>query len=100
VFRRIVLPTAFRQALPAYGNEVILMVKATSLASIITIMEMTGIAKKLISQTFAVYEIFIVAGALYLAINFLVTRAIKLTEWRLTPYLRDRPTAEPTDFGR
>lgn len=100
VFRRIVLPTAFRQALPAYGNEVILMVKATSLASIITIMEMTGIAKKLISQTFAVYEVFIVAGALYLAINFLVTRAIKLAEWQLTPYLRDRPAAEPTDFGR
>ena len=100
VFRRIVLPTAFRQALPAYGNEVILMVKATSLASIITIMEMTGIAKKLISQTFAVYEVFIVAGALYLAINFLVTRIIKYAEWRLTPYLRDRPAAAPIDSAR
>ena len=98
VFRRIVLPTAFRQALPGYGNEVILMVKATSLASIITIMEMTGIAKKLISQTFAVYEVFIVAGAIYLALNFLVTRIIKLAEWRLTPYLRDRPAA--TGSGR
>ena len=45
-------PIAVRQALPAYGNEIILMVKATSLASIITMMELTGIAHKLISQTF------------------------------------------------
>ncbi|NNG02779.1 MAG: ABC transporter permease [Inquilinus sp.] len=96
VFRRIVLPIAFRQALPAYGNEVILMVKATSLASIITIMEMTGIAKKLISQTFAVYEVFIVAGAIYLLINFLLTRVVKYAEWRLTPYLRERPAPAST----
>jgi len=90
---RIILPAAFRQALPAYGNEVILMVKASSLASTITIMEITGIARAIISRTFAPFEIFIVAGIIYLAINFLVTRAIKYAEWRLTPYLRDRPAA-------
>ncbi len=76
LFRRIVFPIAVRQALPAYGNEIILMVKATSLASIITMMEVTGIAQKLISQTFRAVEVFIVAGAIYLALNFLVTRAI------------------------
>ncbi|WP_372397801.1 ABC transporter permease [Azospirillum sp. HJ39] len=89
-FRRIVLPVAIRQMLPAYGNEVILMVKATSLASTITLMEVTGIARRMIAQTFAVFELFIVAGAIYLVLNFVATRLIKYAEWRLTPYLRAR----------
>lgn len=89
-FRRIVLPVAIRQMLPAYGNEVILMVKATSLASTITLMEVTGIARRMIAQTFAVFELFIVAGAIYLVLNFVATRLIKYAEWRLTPYLRVR----------
>ena len=89
-FRRIVLPVAIRQMLPAYGNEVILMVKATSLASTITLMEVTGIARRMIAQTFAVFELFIVAGAIYLALNFVATRLIKFAEWRLIPYLRAR----------
>ena len=89
-FRRIVLPVAVRQMLPAYGNEVILMVKATSLASTITLMEVTGIARRMIAQTFAVFELFIVAGAIYLVLNFVATRLIKYAEWRLTPYLRAR----------
>ena len=91
LFRRIVFPIAVRQALPAYGNEIILMVKATSLASIITMMELTGIAQKLISQTFRAVEIFIVAGAIYLVLNFAVTRAIMALEWWLSPHLRRAP---------
>nr|WP_295829082.1 ABC transporter permease [uncultured Azospirillum sp.] len=90
VFRRIVLPVAIRQMLPAYGNEVILMVKASSLASTITMMEITGVARRMIAQTFAVFEIFIVAGILYLLINFIATRLIRYAEWRMTPYLRAR----------
>jgi len=89
--RRIIVPQAYRQALPAYGNELILMIKATSLASIITIMEVTGIAAKLISETFRAVEVFIVAGAVYLVINFVVTRLVKLAEHRLTPHLRSAP---------
>jgi octopine/nopaline transport system permease protein len=95
LFRRIVFPVAARQALPGYGNEIILMVKATSLASIITMMEVTGIAHKLISQTFRAIEIFICAGAIYLILNFLVTRAIMAIEWWLSPHLRDAPTPAP-----
>jgi octopine/nopaline transport system permease protein len=95
LFRRIVFPIAARQALPGYGNEIILMVKATSLASIITMMEVTGIAHKLISQTFRAIEIFIVAGAIYLILNFLVTRAIQALEWWLSPHLRSAPTPQP-----
>jgi octopine/nopaline transport system permease protein len=91
MFRRIVFPVAIRQALPAYGNEVILMVKASSLASTITLMEVTGIARNIISTTYAVVDIFILAGAIYLTINFLVTRALRYVEWRLSPHLRGAP---------
>ena len=87
-FRRIVLPLAIRQALPAYGNELILMVKATSLASIITLMEITGIAAKLVSDTYRVIEVFVAAGALYLVINFVLTRIVMAVEYWLTPHLR------------
>jgi octopine/nopaline transport system permease protein len=99
LFRRIVFPIAIRQALPAYGNEIILMVKATSLASTITLLEVTGIARSIIAQTFQPVEIFIVAGAIYLTINFMVTRVVRYAEWRLSPHLRDapaRPLAAPT----
>jgi octopine/nopaline transport system permease protein len=91
--RRIIVPQAYRQALPAYGNELILMVKATSLASIITIMEVTGIAAKIISETYRAVEVFIVAGAIYLVINFVLTRLVKVAEYRLTPHLRTAPVS-------
>lgn len=93
-FRRIILPQAVRQALPGYGNELILMVKATSLASIITMMEITGLAAKMISETYRAIEIFIVAGALYLVLNFVLTRLIHLAERRLNLHLQaPRPAA-------
>lgn len=82
-FRRIIAPQALRQALPAYGNEIILMVKASSLASTITLLEITGVARRLISQTYAVFEIFIVAGAIYLALNMLASQAVRYGEKRL-----------------
>jgi octopine/nopaline transport system permease protein len=95
VFRRIVFPVAIRQALPAYGNEIILMVKSSSLASTITILEITGIAKKIIAATFAPVEIFIIAGGIYLIMNFLVTRGIQALERALSPQLYRRRDAEP-----
>ncbi|MBB4188849.1 octopine/nopaline transport system permease protein [Sinorhizobium terangae] len=88
IFRRIVMPLAIRQALPGYGNEMISMVKATSLASIITLMEITGVAAKIISETFRVIEVFVVAGAIYLTINFLLTRLIAFVEYQLSPHQR------------
>lgn len=88
LFRRIVLPLAIRQALPGYGNEMISMVKATSLASIITLMEVTGVAAKIISETYRAIEVFVVSGAIYLALNFLLTRLIQFAEYRLSPHLR------------
>lgn len=85
VFRRVIFPLAIRQALPGYGNELIAMVKATSLASIITLMEITGVAAKLISETYRVIEVFAVSGALYLALNFILTRLLLLVERWLNP---------------
>jgi octopine/nopaline transport system permease protein len=87
LFRRIVFPVAIRQALPAYGNEIILMVKSTSLVSTITILEVTGIAKKIIATTYQTVEVFIIAGAIYLCINFIVTRGIQWAEVKLSPQL-------------
>lgn len=86
LLRRIVAPIAVRQALPAYGNEMILMVKASSLASIITLLEITGVAKRIMSATYAVFEVLIIAGLIYLAINFAATRLVRWLEQRLTPY--------------
>ncbi len=88
IFRRITLPLGVRQALPGYGNEMISMVKATSLASIITLMELTGVAARIISESYRAIEVFVVAGAIYLTINFLLTRLVQLVEFRLSPHLR------------
>jgi len=98
-FRRVVMPLAIRQALPGYGNEMISMVKATSLASIITLMEVTGIAAKLIAESYRAIEVFVIAGAIYLAINFVLTRVLMFAEYKLTPYLR-QPVVKITTEGR
>jgi len=82
-FRRIEFPLAIRQALPAYGNELVLTLKGTSLASTITVLEVTGYAKRLMSQTFAVFEIFAIAGAFYLATNLLLITLVRLLERHL-----------------
>ncbi|NSY72485.1 nopaline ABC transporter permease NocQ [Agrobacterium tumefaciens] len=89
-FRRIVFPIAIRQALPAYGNEVMLIIKSTSLASTITIVEVTGLAKQIISATYSPVEVFIVAGAIYLFITFIVSRLVILAEWWLNSHMRAR----------
>ncbi len=88
LYRRIVMPLALRQMLPAYSNEVILMLKDTSLGSIITLMEVTGVAAKLISLSFRPVEVFICAGAIYLALNFMITRLFAAWEHFLTPERR------------
>lgn len=86
--RRIIFPIAIRQALPAYGNELISMVQSTSLCSIITLMDITGIAAQIISDTYRALEVFLVTGLLYLLINLVISRLVMLVEYRLTPHLR------------
>jgi octopine/nopaline transport system permease protein len=90
-WRLVILPLAFRQAIPSYGNEIILMVKGTSLASIVTLMEVTGIAHGLISETYRAIEVFMCAGAIYLTLNFVIIRALSGLEYWLSPHLRRMP---------
>ena len=80
IFYKIQIPIAIRQSLPAYGNEVILMLKGTSLASTVTLMDLTGVAKYIISTTFKPIEVFIVAGGIYLFMTFVVHNVIKFLE--------------------
>tara|TARA_B100001123_G_C15125341_1_gene953109 strand:+ start:184 stop:873 length:690 start_codon:yes stop_codon:yes gene_type:complete len=88
MYYKVILPVAFRQAFPAYGNEMILMVKATSLVSLTTYMEMTGLARNIMSKTFAPIEAFIAAGSIYLFLNFIIVQLIKFLEWKYNPHLR------------
>ena len=80
IFYKIQIPIAIRQSLPAYGNEIILMMKGTSLASTVTIMDLTGVAKYIISTTFKPVEVFIVAGGIYLFMTFIIHNVIKYLE--------------------
>jgi len=88
LLRRIVIPLAIRQALPAYGNEMVAMVKATSLASLVTLMDVTGIASSIVATTYRPIPVFVAAGAIYLTINVVLGHAVKALEYRLTPHLR------------
>tara|TARA_Y100000816_G_scaffold108158_1_gene75440 strand:+ start:69 stop:740 length:672 start_codon:yes stop_codon:yes gene_type:complete len=82
IFYKIQIPIAIRQSLPAYGNEIILMMKGTSLASTVTLMDLTGVAKYIISTTFKPIEVFIVAGGIYLFMTFIIHNFIKFLEKR------------------
>ena len=80
IFYKIQIPIAIRQSLPAYGNEIILMLKGTSLASTVTLMDLTGVAKYIISTTFKPIEVFIIAGSIYLFFTFIIHNIIKVLE--------------------
>lgn len=86
--RRIVLPIAVRLGLPAYGNEVILMLKGSALASTITLLELTGMARTIIARTYMPVEIFLATGAFYLLISFFLVQAFRLAERALGGHLR------------
>lgn len=81
-FWLIELPLAVRTALPAFGNELILTCKATSLASTVTLLELTGTARLLTAQTYAPYEVFLSAGLMYLALNTALMFAMRRLEKR------------------
>jgi len=80
IFYKIQIPVAIRQSLPAYGNEIILMMKGTSLASTVTLMDITGVAKHIVSTTYKPLEVFLLAGSIYLFMTFLIHNLIKYLE--------------------
>ena len=78
----IMLPRAARIGLPAYSNEVILMLKASALASTVTLLDITGMARTIIARTYMPVEIFFAAGVFYLVISFVLVQGFKgLERW-------------------
>ena len=92
IYRRIVLPSAFRRALPAYGNEVIFMLHGSALAGVITIVDLFGAARIVNSRYFVPFESFITAGLFYLVLTFTLVWLFKRLEHRWHAYLRPRET--------
>jgi len=80
-------PIAIRLAIPAYSNDFISMLKATSLASTITLLDMTGVARTIVAQTFAPYEIFIATALIYLVMTAIFQRGFGMFEKRMSRYV-------------
>ena len=79
----IILPQALRRAIPGCFNEIIYLIKYSSLAFMVTVVELTGAAKILSSRTFRSAEIFITAGLIYLLMVTVAGRLLGLIEARL-----------------
>ena len=88
MLRRIILPSAFRRALPTYGNEMIFMLHGTALASVITIVDITGAARIINSRYYSPYEAFLTAAVFYMAITFSMVWVLKKIEYKWTAHLR------------
>jgi arginine/ornithine transport system permease protein len=90
--RRIILPSAFRRALPAYSNEIIFMLHGSSLASVITIVDITGAARIINSRFYSPYEAFLTAALFYMTITFLIVFLVKKLEIRWFAHLQPQST--------
>ncbi|MDH3335834.1 MAG: ABC transporter permease [Rhodospirillaceae bacterium] len=88
VFRHVVFPQAIRIAVPAYGNEIILMLKGSALASTITLLDLTGMTQTVIARTYMQTEFLVVAGLFYLAITYVLTRGFEIIEARVGRHLK------------
>jgi len=95
--KRIVLPSAFRRALPAYSNEVIFMLHGSVVASTITIQDLLGVGRWLNGRYYLAYEGFITAAVLYFIIVLFVTRGFRFWEkhWLQHLYPRDAVKVKP-----
>jgi polar amino acid transport system permease protein len=87
-FVYITAPIAIRLCLPAYSNDVISLMKSTALASTITLLDMTGIARTIVAETYAPYEIFISLMFIYLILTWMIQRAFGWTEKRMSRHVR------------
>ncbi|MGD1878100.1 MAG: ABC transporter permease [Kiloniellaceae bacterium] len=93
IYRRVILPSAFRRALPAYSNEVIFMLHGSALASVITIIDLTGAARIIASRHYNPFEAFIAVGVVYFCITFTLIGGFKLLERHWYAHLRPREEA-------
>ena len=90
LLRRIVLPSALRRAIPAYSNEIILMLQGSSIASAVTLVDITGAARNVYSVHFAPFEAFVFAGLIYLVLTFALVGAFRLAERHWLAHLQPR----------
>ncbi|MFO1141531.1 MAG: ABC transporter permease [Amaricoccus sp.] len=81
-YRLVILPRAFSIILPAYSNEVIILLKGTSLASTITLMELMGQAQFAASNTYQPIQVFVIAGVIYYLLTLIITRIFHWLEGR------------------
>ena len=88
LFYRFIIPRTLRLALPAYGNEVILLMKASALVSTITVIDLMGAARGIVAKTFGPFEPYIAAGIIYLILTFLLTNVFKYLEYYYHPEQR------------
>lgn len=86
MLRRVIFPRAFRIVLPAYSNEVIMILKGTTLASTITVMDLMGVTNQLIAQTYATIPLLLLTGAIYLGLNLIIMNIFHLLERRYRIY--------------
>ena len=84
-FFRIILPQVIKKILPPMCNEFMTLVKDTSLATIISVVEITALAKKIQAEKVSILPI-VVAGAFYLAMNTVVSKGFSLAEKKLSYY--------------
>lgn len=91
VMVRVVLPSAMRRTLPAYSNEVVMMLQSTSLASAVpSLMDVTGAASRVYSDYYLPFEAFLTAAGIYLVATFALIGFFKFAESRLLAYLAPR----------
>ena len=86
-FIYVTTPIAVRLAIPAYSNDVVSMLKATALASTVTLFDITGVARTIVSETFAPYEIFISAALIYLVLTLMIQKGFTIFERRMSRYV-------------
>ncbi|QBX34959.1 ABC transporter permease [Paracoccus liaowanqingii] len=89
--RLVVMPRAIRIAWPAYTNEVVYQIQATSLVSVITIMDITGVARAIGTRDFRFYEAFGMADLFYLVLVYAVLLIAGRIEHRLSAHTRRTP---------
>ncbi|MCL6264352.1 ABC transporter permease [Craterilacuibacter sp. RT1T] len=88
--RRIALPSALRRALPAYSNEVVMMLQGTAIAGLVTLADLTGVARQIYSDSYQAFEPFLTAGAFYLTLTFLIAWLFRRLERRYLAHLGPR----------
>lgn len=77
---KVVFPQVYRGLLPAIGNELVLVMKGSTLASAVTVIEMTGAARIFVARTYAPFETFLIAGSVYLVMGAIFGRIVKAIE--------------------